>query len=1117
MSSSRGSENRMRFRAALFAVILSFSTFNPAFIFAQSTDHVVVSEVYGGGGNSGATYKNDFVELYNPTGSRVDVSGWSVQYTSSTGSSWQVTPLTGSIAPHGYFFVQEAQGSGGTMNLPAPDVTGTIAMGGSGGKIALVASGTALSAANPASSAYVDLVGYGSTANGYEGTGPAPAPSNTSSVERKAQSSSTATSLASGGSDELLGNGYDTNDNAADFVAQSDIDPQNSASPAEPSNTVPGSGIGSAVVSPMSVSSSSSANFTITFISNETDTIRTAVVIMPSGFTWVRNVSALSVSGVGAAGALVSVDHDTVTLTGIAVTKTDTGNVKVSSVSVPDSAMSADFVLKTATAGVVPSELGSKLTVTVTKLVRIIDLHVNDSQGVPAAPYQEGAVVTVTGVVTAVTSPSTTNLFLQDATAGVNIFSYTYFPVFQEGDSVTFTGVIDQFRGTTEITPDSGQWTIHAHNRSLPKPFLLTATDVNQTFNDDYSEPNEGRLVRLSGVTYNAANQTFTDATGTTGGYISGSWTIPSGAFDVVGILKQYKPGLTSTMIPPYTTDYEVVPRTQDDIITHPGPSFTEAPFETNIKPASVAIVFKTNDASSVVVRYGRTDAYGDSAIVSAQDTLQAVTLAGLLPATVYHYLVAATDPAGTNQTGDAIFSTASPTGTTGTIDVFFSKSVNTSVAGGEDAQTTDISNKVISQINAAKYSIDVALYSLSGTVGGNVASALIAAKNRGVKVRMIVENDNSNTAPMNSMKSSGIPFITDTFDPINTGNGLMHNKFAVFDFRDTTSFTDDWVWTGSWNATDPGTNSDAQNALEIQDKALANAYTMEFNEMWGSSTDSPNSSLSRFGNRKTDNTPHRFNINGIPVELYFSPSDQTTLHIYNALEKAKESINVCMLTFTRSDLAQAVVSAKSAGEKVRVILDNNTDSGNQFAFLQTGNVDVHLKGGALTGLLHHKYALIDAEDSKADGTVITGSHNWSNSAEISNNENTLIIHDTRVANLFLQEFKSRYLEAGGTDNIELGVKRVGNEIPTSFGLAQNYPNPFNPGTTISYQLSEEGAVSLIVYDVLGREMATLVNGKQRAGYYEVRFSASKFASGTYFYILRSGSHFSAKKMLLVK
>ena len=97
-----------------------------------------------------------------------------------------------------------------------------------------------------------------------------------------------------------------------------------------------------------------------------------------------------------------------------------------------------------------------------------------------------------------------------------------------------------------------------------------------------------------------------------------------------------------------------------------------------------------------------------------------------------------------------------------------------------------------------------------------------------------------------------------------------MHNKFGIFDFRDTTSFLDDWVWSGSWNATDPGNNNDAQNTIEIQDKSLANVYSLEFNEMWGSNTDVPNSSNSRFGIRKIDNTPHRFNIIGTPIPTLF-------------------------------------------------------------------------------------------------------------------------------------------------------------------------------------------------------------------------------------------------------
>ncbi|HQP09484.1 MAG TPA: lamin tail domain-containing protein, partial [Anaerolineaceae bacterium] len=99
---------------------------------------IVISQVYGGGGNSGATLKNDFIELYNLGATTVDVSGWTVQYASATGSSWQKTSLSGTIDPGKYYLIQEAQGSGGTVPLPTPNATGTIAMSAKAGKVALV-------------------------------------------------------------------------------------------------------------------------------------------------------------------------------------------------------------------------------------------------------------------------------------------------------------------------------------------------------------------------------------------------------------------------------------------------------------------------------------------------------------------------------------------------------------------------------------------------------------------------------------------------------------------------------------------------------------------------------------------------------------------------------------------------------------------------------------------------------------------------------------------------------------------------------------------------------------------------------------------------------------------
>ncbi|QNH23054.1 nuclease [Xanthomonas sp. GW] len=143
---------------------------------------VVISQVYGGGGNSGATYKSDFVELHNNGNQAVSLAGWSVQYASAAGSSWQVTTLAGSIPAGGYYLVKQADGSGGSTALPTPDATGTTAMSGTAGKIALSNTATALSGACPAGN--VDFVGYGSSASCAEGSAPTTAPSNTLAVLR---------------------------------------------------------------------------------------------------------------------------------------------------------------------------------------------------------------------------------------------------------------------------------------------------------------------------------------------------------------------------------------------------------------------------------------------------------------------------------------------------------------------------------------------------------------------------------------------------------------------------------------------------------------------------------------------------------------------------------------------------------------------------------------------------------------------------------------------------------------------------------------------------------------------------------------------------------------------
>ncbi|MFE2751101.1 endonuclease/exonuclease/phosphatase family protein [Actinosynnema sp. NPDC059335] len=176
--------------AVTAASAVSFALATP--IHAAPSQDALIAEVYGGGGNSGATLTQDFVELGNASAAPVAVNGWSVQYLPANpgaGSQWQVTPLTGSIAAGGRFLVAEAKGAGGTVELPAPDVAGTIAMSGTGGTIALVTATTPLTcktAADCAADPRVrDLVGYGSATVVRETT-PTANLSNTTSAARAA-------------------------------------------------------------------------------------------------------------------------------------------------------------------------------------------------------------------------------------------------------------------------------------------------------------------------------------------------------------------------------------------------------------------------------------------------------------------------------------------------------------------------------------------------------------------------------------------------------------------------------------------------------------------------------------------------------------------------------------------------------------------------------------------------------------------------------------------------------------------------------------------------------------------------------------------------------------------
>ncbi len=166
------------------------------------TSTVVISQLYGGGGNTGATYHNDYIELYNRSAATVDLSGWSLQYASATGSGWDANrqPLGGAIGPGEYYLVSLASGGSDGASLPPANMNGQINMSGTNGKIALVNSFDGLVGNCPTADPHVmDFVGYGS-ADCREGAATAPSPGNTTSIFRAGSGST------------------DTNNNGSDFA-----------------------------------------------------------------------------------------------------------------------------------------------------------------------------------------------------------------------------------------------------------------------------------------------------------------------------------------------------------------------------------------------------------------------------------------------------------------------------------------------------------------------------------------------------------------------------------------------------------------------------------------------------------------------------------------------------------------------------------------------------------------------------------------------------------------------------------------------------------------------------------------------------------------------------------
>jgi len=283
--------------------------------------------------------------------------------------------------------------------------------------------------------------------------------------------------------------------------------------------------------------------------------------------------------------------------------------------------------------------------------------------------------------------------------------------------------------------------------------------------------------------------------------------------------------------------------------------------------------------------------------------------------------------------------------------------------------------------LNSAKRSIYGAFFEFELPAAAEVC---IEKHKQGVDVRIVSDSNYKGRAAIQSCIAAGIPVVFDNRD------AYMHDKFCVVDER--------LVWTGSTNITENCMYRNDNNSLVLDSPKLAQDFSAEFNEMFD---------LHAFGKKSPRNTPYpEVEVGDARVECYFAPEDHVQEAIIGEIGTAQSEIDVMAFSFTSGEIAKAMAARIEKGVKVRAVFDQRQ------AGTQHSQDDYLAKRGASVRLDNNPYAMhnkVIIIDTKA---VVTGSYNFTKSADTQNDENVLIIHSPNVAEIYLREFESLVSEA---------------------------------------------------------------------------------------------------------
>jgi len=302
------------------------------------------------------------------------------------------------------------------------------------------------------------------------------------------------------------------------------------------------------------------------------------------------------------------------------------------------------------------------------------------------------------------------------------------------------------------------------------------------------------------------------------------------------------------------------------------------------------------------------------------------------------------------------------------------------------DQVDSGIDKVVVAEVDKAKHTIEVTSFDLNLP---SFVNALAAAARRGVKVRVVYDGTNgdqkleASQSPdgkefnaVTVMKSAGVQLVDD-----GRSNGLMHDKIIIIDGKT--------LFVGSWNMSYNDSFRNNNNLLEITDSTLVANYETKFTELFVDK---------RFGTKAEvgAQTP-QLTISGVEVSNYFSPVDNVMDKLVGLVDGAKKSVHFIIFTYTDKDLASAMIGRFKAGVDVSGVIENRGASQGALVPLACAKVPVKVDGNKYT--MHHKVIVIDGS------IVVTGSFNFTKSADTVNDDNVIIIHDAALAKQYEAEF----------------------------------------------------------------------------------------------------------------